>query len=82
MLSGSGGGTYAQVMAGMQWTVDKRHDYNIRAASMSLGGPAVSEWTTSEKESVNRMANEMMRAGVALFIAAGNAAFSTDRHTR
>ena len=76
VLSGSGGGTYAQVMAGMQWTVDKRHDYNIRAASMSLGGPAVSEWTTSEKESVNRMANEMMRAGVALFIAAGNAAFS------
>ena len=76
VLSGSGGGSYAQVMAGMQWTVDKRHDYNIRAASMSLGGPAVSEWTTSEKESVNRMANEMMRAGVALFIAAGNAAFS------
>jgi subtilisin family serine protease len=76
VLSGSGSGSYAQVMAGMQWTVDKRHDFNIRAASMSLGGPAVSEWTTSEQESVNRMANEMMRAGVALFIAAGNAAFS------
>lgn len=76
VLSGSGGGTYAQVMAGMQWTVDKRHDFNIRAASLSLGGPGLSEWTSSEKESVNRMANEMMRAGVAVFIAAGNSAFS------
>ncbi len=76
VLSGSGGGTYAQVMAGMQWTVDKRHDFNIRAASLSLGGPGISEWSSSEKESVNRMANEMMRAGVAVFIAAGNSAFS------
>jgi len=63
-------------MAGMEWTIEKRHEFNIRAASMSLGGPAVSEWTTSEQESVNRMANEMMRAGVAIFIAAGNSAFS------
>ena len=76
VLSGSGGGTYAQVMAGMQWTVDKRHDYNIRAASLSLGGPGLSEWTSSEQESVNRMANQMMRSGVAVFIAAGNSAFS------
>ncbi len=76
VLSGSGSGSYAQVMAGMEWTVEKRHEFNIRAASMSLGGPAVSEWTTSEQESVNRMANEMMRAGVAIFIAAGNSAFS------
>ena len=76
VLSGGGSGTYGQVMAGMQWTVEKRHEFNIRAASMSLGGPAVSEWTTSEQESVNRMANEMMRAGVAIFIAAGNSAFS------
>ena len=76
VLSGGGSGSYAQVMAGMEWTVEKRHEFNIRAASMSLGGPAVSEWTTSEQESVNRMANEMMRAGVAIFIAAGNSAFS------
>ncbi len=76
VLSGGGSGSYAQVMAGMEWTVEKRHEFNIRGASRSLGGPAVSEWTTSEQESVNRMANEMMRAGVAIFIAAGNSAFS------
>ena len=76
VLSGSGSGSFAQVMAGMEWTVEKRHEFNIRAASMSLGGPGPIEWTSAEEESVNRMANEMMRAGVALFIAAGNSAGS------
>jgi hypothetical protein len=61
-------------MMGMEWTVDKRHDFNIRAASMSLGGPGAIELTSAEEESVARMANEMVRSGVALFIAAGNSA--------
>ncbi len=74
VLSDEGSGSFAQVMAGMEWTVEKRHEFNIRAASMSLGGPGAIEWTSSEEESVNRMGNEMMRAGVALFIAAGNSA--------
>ena len=73
VLDGGGSGSFAAVMAGMQWTVDKRHEFNIRAASMSLGAlTGAIEWTSSEEESVNRMANEMMRAGVSLFIAAGN----------
>ena len=76
VLDAGGSGSFATVMAGMQWTVDKRHDFNIRAASMSLGGFGLIEWTSSEEESVNRMANEMVRSGVALFIAAGNAAVS------
>ena len=72
VLDAGGSGSFATVMAGMEWTVDKRHDFNIRAASMSLGGFGLIEWTSSEEESVNRMANEMVRSGVALFIAAGN----------
>ena len=72
VLDEGGSGSFATVMAGMEWTVDKRHDFNIRAASMSLGGFGLIEWTSSEQESVNRMANEMVRSGVALFIAAGN----------
>tara|TARA_B100000900_G_scaffold12546_1_gene10125 strand:- start:15872 stop:17857 length:1986 start_codon:yes stop_codon:yes gene_type:complete len=74
VLDSGGSGSFATVMAGMEWTVEKRHIFNIRAASMSLGGPGAIEWTSSEEESVNRMGNEMMRAGVALFIAAGNSA--------
>ena len=76
VLSDSGSGSFAQVLLGMEWTVEKRHDFNIRIASMSLGGFGAIEWTQDEEESVNRMANEMVRNGIALFIAAGNSAVS------
>ncbi len=72
VLDGGGSGSFSGVMMGMEWTVDMRHKLNIRAASMSLGGPGAIEWTSAEEESVNRMGNEMMYAGIALFIAAGN----------
>ena len=72
VLDAGGSGSFAGVMMGMEWTVEKRHEFNIRAASMSLGGFGVIELTSSEDESVARMANEMARAGIALFIAAGN----------
>ena len=36
VLDGGGSGSFAGVMLGMEWTVEKRHDFNIRAASMSL----------------------------------------------
>jgi hypothetical protein len=63
-------------MAGMEWTVENRYKFNIRAASMSLGGPGLAEWASSDDDSVNRYANEMMTAGIAIFIAAGNNAVS------
>ena len=72
VLDAGGSGSFAVVMAGMQWTVDKRYEFNIRAASMSLGGPGAIEWTSSEEDSVNRMSNEMVRAGITMLIAAGN----------
>ena len=76
VLDAGGSGSFSTVMAGMEWTVDKKHVFNIRAASMSLGGPGAIEWTSSEEESVNRMGNRMMAEGIALFIAAGNSAVS------
>jgi len=72
VLDAGGSGSFAGVMAGMQWTIDTMHKYNTRIASMSLGGPGAIEWTSSEEDSVNRQANEMVRAGIALYIAAGN----------
>jgi len=74
VLDAGGSGSFSVVMAGMQWTVDYRHEYNIRAASMSLGGPGPIEWTSDEEDSVNRFANEMVRAGISMLIAAGNSA--------
>ena len=72
VLDAGGSGSFATVMAGMEWTVENRYRYNIRGASMSLGGPGLAEWASSEDDSVNRYANEMMSAGIAIFIAAGN----------
>ena len=74
VLDAGGSGSFSVVMAGMQWTVDYRYEYNIRAASMSLGGPGPIEWTSDQEESVNRFANEMVRAGISMLIAAGNSA--------
>ena len=72
VLDAGGAGSFATVMAGMEWTVENRYKYNIRGASMSLGGPGLAEWASSDDDSVNRYANEMMSAGIAIFIAAGN----------
>ena len=74
VLDAGGSGSFATVMGGMQWTVDNRYQVNIRAASMSLGGFGAIEWTSSEEDSVNRYANEMVRAGITMLIAAGNTA--------
>ena len=49
VLDAGGSGSFATVMAGMQWTVDHRYEFNIRAASMSLGGPGPIEWTSTKK---------------------------------
>ena len=72
VLDSGGSGSFAGVMAGMQWTIDTMHQFNTRIASMSLGGPGAIEWTSSEEDSVNRQANKMVSAGISLFIAAGN----------
>lgn len=74
VLDEGGSGSFSVVMAGMQWTVENRYKFNIRAASMSLGGPGPIEWTSAEEDSVNRYANEMVRAGISMLIAAGNSA--------
>tara|TARA_B100000945_G_scaffold194708_2_gene156422 strand:+ start:1553 stop:3520 length:1968 start_codon:yes stop_codon:yes gene_type:complete len=74
VLDSGGSGSFSGVMAGMQWTIDTMHQYNTRIASMSLGGPGPIEWTSSEEDSVNRQANRMVGAGIALYIAAGNSA--------
>jgi len=72
VLDSGGSGSFGGVMAGMQWTIDTMHQFNTKIASMSLGGPGAIEWTSSEEDSVNRQANEMVSAGISLFIAAGN----------
>ena len=74
VLSDGGSGTFEQVMRGMEWCVDNKEKFNIRAATMSLGGVWVIELTQQEEERLTTMANTMVREGIALTIAAGNSA--------
>jgi len=74
VLSDGGGGTFEQVMRGMEWCVDNKEKFNIRAATMSLGGVWLIELTQEEEERLTTMANTMVREGIALTIAAGNSA--------
>ena len=74
VLDAGGSGSFSTVMGGMKWTTDHRHQFNIRAASMSLGGFGAIEWTSSEEDSVNRYANNMTANGITMLIAAGNTA--------
>ncbi len=75
VLSGSGSGSFEEVMRGMEWTIDNQEKYNIRTASMSLGGAWVTELTQEQEERVTHVANMMVAAGIALAIAAGNSLF-------
>ncbi len=72
VLSDSGSGSFDQVMQGMEWTIDNKAKYNIRGASMSLGGAWVSELTQEQEERLTHLANKMVAHGIALAIAAGN----------
>ena len=74
VLDGGGSGSFAEVMKGMEWTIDNQIKYNIRSASMSLGGVWLIELTQEQEERVTTLANEMVAAGISLMIAAGNSA--------
>ncbi len=72
VLDSGGSGTFDQVMAGMQWCIDMKDVFNIRAATMSLGGVWLIELTQSQEERLTSLANTMVHEGIALCIAAGN----------
>ena len=72
VLDSGGSGSFSEVMKGMEWTIDNQQKYNIRAASMSLGGVWLVELTQEQEERITQLANEMVAAGISLMIAAGN----------
>jgi subtilisin family serine protease len=65
VLDNSGSGTYAQVIAGVDW-VTSNHTTNPAVANMSLGGPVSSALDTAVRNSI--------ADGVVYCIAAGNSA--------
>ena len=55
VLDSGGSGSFATVMAGMEWTVDNHYKFNIRAASMSLGGPGAMNGHRQKKTALTDM---------------------------
>src|SRR3989344_503907 len=67
VLGDHGSGTYDQVIAGMEWVAQNKDRYNIRVASMSLGGRA-----RPDNDPMEYAANALVDYGITLVVAAGN----------
>lgn len=69
--------TEANIACGIEWAIENRERYGIRVVSISLGGDSDIPY----RESIaDRAAEEAVRRGLVVVVAAGNAG-NSDRHT-
>jgi serine protease AprX len=68
VLAANGTGSSAGVTSGIQWAVQHKADFGIRAINLSLGGGTCSAGIDAESDAVNAAT----AAGIAVFVAAGN----------
>lgn len=68
VLDADGAGTYAGVIAGVEWVVENRDRYNIRILNLSLGSSDSSDGL----DALSRAVNGAAEAGVLAVVAAGN----------
>lgn len=61
------------IEAGLLWIIENREKYDIRVLNMSLGGDADARISESR---INQLAEELVRQGVIITVAAGNSAMS------
>ncbi len=69
VLDEGGGGTFSEVIAGIEWVVQHKDEYNISVISMSLGASVNSDGTTP----VEIAADYAVESGINFAVAAGNA---------
>jgi serine protease AprX len=69
IVSHGGRITDENIVRGLEWVIENKHVYNIRIISMSLGGD---EDTSFRESVVDRMAENAVRAGLVVIVAAGN----------
>lgn len=66
------------IARGLRWVIENKDRYNIRVVSMSLGG----DEDISYKDSIaDQAAEEAIRQGLVLVVAAGNSGYSEDHYT-
>jgi serine protease AprX len=68
-LDGNGGGSYANVIAGVNWIVQNKAKLNIRVLNLSLGAPVQSYYWD---DPLNQAVMKAWQAGIVVVAAAGN----------
>ncbi len=68
VLDSEGSGTFAGVLAGVEWVIANRDKYNIRVMNMSLGSADSSDG----QDALSRAINNAVESGIVAVVAAGN----------
>jgi subtilisin family serine protease len=63
-----GSGNTGDTMAGIEWCIDKKSNFNIKILSLSLGGTQSSDGTDEE----SRLVNTAVEAGLVVVVSIGN----------
>jgi serine protease AprX len=69
VIAASGSTNISTLIAGMQWVLAHRADYNIRVVNLSAGGPAT---TTYRDDPLATAAEVLVFAGITVVVSAGN----------
>ena len=70
VLDQNGAGSVSTVVAGIQWVVQNKNQYNIRVLNLSLGHPVGESYTT---DPLCQAVEAAWKAGIVVVCAAGNA---------
>ena len=69
VLKASGGGSFSDIISGIQWAVEHKDEFGIDVISMSLGGPA---WQNYQDDPVVQAVDQAVEKGIVTVVAAGN----------
>jgi serine protease AprX len=69
VIAASGSTSISTLIAGMQWVLAHRADYNIRVVNLSAGGPATSSY---RDDPLATAAEALVFAGITVVVSAGN----------
>jgi len=77
-ISESGRITEKNIERGLEWILENREKYNIRVLNVSLGGD---EDVACADSRIDRLAEECVKQGIVVVVAAGNSAHSERPHS-
>jgi len=77
-VSENGKITEPNIERGLRWVIENKERYNIQVVSISLGGDQDVSYTTN---AVDQAAEDAVRAGIVVVVAAGNSGCTEDHRT-